>query len=120
MARFSNSPQGNLFPSLSKISRSYPRMDAAHAQYQIGMCLSPMTLPIPGHPSSVCHQWSITGVPYYFRAFLQYISVSGSLLSPARNNARRHSKLYFSAKVAFGSTYSIAQKAVGAVNMVRT
>ena len=64
-------------------------------------------------PVSVCHQWSITGTP---RIFSAQATVSGSARSPARNSVRRDLVEYFFRNSAFGSSFLIARKAVGAVN----
>ena len=62
---------------------------------------------------SVCHQWSITGD---FESFSNHFIVSGSALSPARNNLSNLLKSYLWKNSPLGSSFLIALIAVGAVN----
>ena len=62
---------------------------------------------------SVCHQWSITGTLSKFSA---HLIVSGSALSPAKNNDSNELKSYLEKNLPSGSSFLIALKAVGAVN----
>ena len=52
--------------------------------YLIGMISIPAGFPAMAQPVSVCHQWSMTGMP---RLFSAQWSVSGSRRSPARKRA---------------------------------
>ena len=61
---------------------------------------------------SVCHQWSITGT---FNKFSAHLIVSGSALSPAKNNDSNLLKSYLEKNLPSGSSFLIALKAVGAV-----
>ena len=62
---------------------------------------------------SVCHQWSITGTLSKFSA---HLIVSGSALSPAKNNDSNELKSYLEKNLPSGSSFLIALNAVGAVN----
>ena len=62
---------------------------------------------------SVCHQWSITGTLSKFSA---HLIVSGSALSPAKNNDSNELKSYLEKNLPSGSSFFIALNAVGAVN----
>ena len=68
-------------------------------------------------PVSVCHQWSMTGMPSLSSA---QCSVSGSQRSPARKRARSDDRSYFGMKSPFGSCCRIARNAVGDVNSAAT
>ena len=65
-------------------------------------------------PVSVCHQWSMTGT---LSSFSAQLTVSGSARSPARNSVRNFDRSYCEKNLPCGSSFLMARKAVGAVNM---
>ena len=69
------------------------------------------------HPVSVCHQWSITGMPS--RPSI-HRCVSGSRRSPAAKKCRREDRSWAWSSSPSGSARRIARSAVGAVKKERT
>ncbi len=82
-----------------------------------GSCSMPTQLAQIDQPVSVCHQWSITGTLRWRSAHLR---VSGSERSPARNSDRNPDRSYFFINSPSGSSFFMARKAVGAVNITLT
>ena len=68
-------------------------------------------------PVSVCHQWSITGLP---DTRASHSTVSGSARSPARKIVRSADRSWPAISVASGSSRRTARKAVGAVKKAAT
>ena len=110
-------PAATSCPSSSRIRRSYPGSGLVAEPGFTGKRVSPSGFPQIPHPVSVCHQWSITGMPSRSCA---HWSVSGSQRSPARNSARRLERSYFFTYAPAGSSRLMARKAVGAVKNALT
>jgi hypothetical protein len=110
-------PAGTSCPSSSRIRTSYPGIGLVAEPGFTGKLASPTGLPQIAQPVSVCHQWSITGMPS--RCCAQ-CSVSGSQRSPARNSVRRRERSYFRMCSPLGSSRLMARKAVGAVKKAFT
>ncbi len=72
----------------------------------------PAGLAAIGQPVSVCHQWSMTGMPSRSEA---QRCVSGSRRSPARKRYVSDETSYCARNSPFGSSFLIARNAVGAV-----
>ena len=65
IARFPSSPGATGSPSESRTYRSYPGTGTVGEPALIGIGSSPRRLEAIGHPVSVCHQLSTTGVPRF-------------------------------------------------------
>src|SRR5471032_1937743 len=105
------------YPDGASTRTSHPGTGTVGEPGLIGIGSRPRKFDAIGQPVSVCHQWSTTGTP---NRSVAHSHVSGSSLSPARNNVRKDETSYVARCSPFGSSFLIARNAVGAVNNAET